>query len=248
MIIGGLQKFSLLDFPGHLSAIVFTQGCNFRCHFCYNPSLVLLQSGKSKYPALPREKFRGNAGTNNLIPEDDFFVFLGSRAGKIEAVVVTGGEPTIHADLPRFLKKIKALGLKVKLDTNGIDPAMLGRLIKGKLVDYLAMDIKNSPARYGETAGVKIDLAKIRKSVKIIMTSGLPYEFRTTVVPGLHEMKDIEGAAPLVRGADVWYLQQFKSGTALVDKTFENKKSFTRKELEAMRDLALKYVKKCEVR
>lgn len=253
MLIGGLQKFSLLDYPGHLAAIIFTAGCNFRCRFCYNPMLVLPERyGKLKYPASSRGGLRDEAGPDHrLVSPDDLFVFLRSRAGKLDGVVVTGGEPTIHRDLPDFLAELKRLGLKVKLDTNGTNPAMLARLLRARLVDYLAMDLKAPLSKYGRVTGVKFaaaDLAKIKKSVKLIKESGLPYEFRTTVVPGLIEAKDIAAMAELIRGADAWYLQRFKSDTSLVDKIFEGSRGHTTKELQKMSQLAEKYVKRCEVR
>ena len=143
MIIGGLQKISLLDYPGHISAIIFTQGCNFRCPFCYNPMLVEpAGSGKSKYLEKIKQK------DYPTIEEDNLFAFLKKRQGKLDAVVITGGEPTIHRDLPNFLNKIKKLDYKIKLDTNGTNPLLLQQLIKKKLVDYIAMDIKSSFDNY----------------------------------------------------------------------------------------------------
>jgi len=251
MIIGGLQKFSMLDYPGRLSAIVFTAGCNFRCHFCYNPILVLprKRGDKSKYLTPPSGlPDGGDKNYHPVISEDDFFAFLADRQGKLDAVVVTGGEPTMHKDLPDFLSKIKKAGYLVKLDTNGTEPEMIARLIKQGLVDYLAMDIKNSPVKYAQTTGVSTDLEKIKKSLKMIMKSGLPYEFRTTIVSGLHETGDIIAIARLIRGAAVWYLQRFKSDIDLVDSTYHGKPASTAKELKAMAAAARKYVKKCEIR
>lgn len=251
MLIGGLQKFSLLDYPGHLSAIIFTQGCNFHCQFCYNPMLVRLGlSGKKKYAREKSERPKGHP----YIEEDDLFAFLEKRAGKLEAMVITGGEPTLHKDLPEFLKKIKKLGYLIKLDTNGTNPQMLERLINQKLIDYIAMDIKASKEKYGIVACVKADFNKIAKSVKIIIESnlpaqaGLPYEFRTTVVPGLLDKDDIIKIAKIIKGADLWYLQNFKSDVDLVNKKLQGKNSYKAKEMEKMCQSAIKYVKKCEVR
>ncbi len=147
MIIGGLQKFSLLDFPGHVSAIVFTQGCNFRCSFCYNPMLVWPVMGEGK---LAYDRHIGGQKQKNhpFIPEDDFLSFLRNRKGKLDGVVVSGGEPTIQPDLPDFLAKIKTLGFAVKLDSNGSNPQMLADIIEKKLVDYIAMDLKSSEEKY----------------------------------------------------------------------------------------------------
>jgi pyruvate formate lyase activating enzyme len=238
VIIGGLQKFSMLDYPGHLSAIIFTQGCNFNCQFCYNPMLVAWSiTGKFK-----------QKGHSPVIKEDGLFVFLKSRIGKLEAVVITGGEPTMQPDLPDFLAKIKNLGYSIKLDTNGANPKMIKNLIDKKLIDYIAMDIKAPKDKYKKIIGKPIDFAKIKKSVKIIMESGLQYEFRTTAVPGLLDKNDIVKIAKIIKGAGVWYLQRFKSDVDLVNGKLKGAKPFTIKDMEEMRRLAERYVKKCEIR
>lgn len=242
MLIGGLQKFSLLDYPGFLAAIIFTQGCNFKCQFCYNPMLVVV----------PQKDHHSE------IKEDDLFAFLKTRIGKLDAVVITGGEPTIHSDLPKFIAEIRKLGYLVKLDTNGSCPEMLQKLIELKLVDYIAMDIKAPEDKYCKVVGVPADFDKIKKSVKIIMQSKLPpadaqamagkYEFRTTIAPGLLNKDDIKKIGKIIKGADKWYLQQFKSDIDLVNKKMEKIKPYSDKEMEEMREVAGKYVKKCEVR
>ncbi|MCK4553658.1 anaerobic ribonucleoside-triphosphate reductase activating protein [Candidatus Parcubacteria bacterium] len=233
MLLGGLQKFSLLDYPNHLSAIIFTQGCNFQCQFCYNPMLVVVPQ-KDHHPE---------------IKEDDLFAFLKKRAGKLDAVVITGGEPTIHADLPEFIDKIKKLGYLVKLDTNGANPKMIKKLIDKKLINYIAMDMKAPKNKYEKIVGVPVDFNKIEKSVKIIMESGLPYEFRTTIVPGLLNKKDDIGKiAKIIKGADKWYLQQFKSDTDLVNKKMEKVEPYSARELEEMCEAGRGHVKRCEVR
>ncbi|HAI73904.1 TPA: anaerobic ribonucleoside-triphosphate reductase activating protein, partial [Candidatus Moranbacteria bacterium] len=163
MFIGGYQKLTLIDFPGRLAATVFTVGCNFRCPFCHNPELV----SNIKQIA------------NGL--EKDFFEFLKKRKDKIEGVCITGGEPTLQPDLMEFIKKIKTLGFLVKLDTNGARPDVLKKIIEQKLVDYIAMDIKNQPKKYDATTGVKGDIARIKLSVELITRGKIPYEFRTTV-------------------------------------------------------------------
>lgn len=160
--IGGFQPFSLSDYPGYISCIVFTQGCNFRCKYCHNPSLVL--------PEL----------FGNLIPEADVLAFLEGRKGDLDGVVITGGEPTIQAELPEFIGKVKALGFKVKLDTNGSNPRMIQELIKLGLIDYCAMDIKTSWERYPDVVGVDVDIESLKQSLLIILASGIPCEFRTT--------------------------------------------------------------------
>jgi len=238
MLIGGLQKFSVLDYPGHLSAIVFTQGCNFRCQFCYNPMLVWpIEDGQKKYQK-----------SHFLIPEDDFFAFLTRRQGKLDAIVITGGEPTLHQDLPVFIKKIRDLGFKVKLDTNGTNPNMLQQLITDHLLDYLAMDFKAPTDKYEAVVGVKADFEKIKESVKIIMNSGLPYEFRTTVVPGLHTVADLQAMSETIRGAAKWYLQKFQSQPDLVNQSLQGAKSFSEAELQAMVVAVTDQVGLCEFR
>ncbi len=254
MIIGSLQKFSLLDYPGKISAIVFTQGCNFRCQFCYNPMLVWPISDRAdefRYdsPGGDSERDRpSNANVNIGMKEGDLFQFLKQRQSKLDAVVITGGEPTIHKDLLRFVKKIKDLGFKVKLDTNGTNPKMLERLIKENLLDYIAMDVKAGPKNYEKVIGIKIDLKKIKKSVTMIIKSGLPYEFRTTVVPDLMDKEDIKEIGKMIKGADKWFLQNFKSNTDLINKEFSKKRSFTEKEMKDMEKLGSEYVKFCKSR
>ena len=196
MLIGGFQKLTLIDFPGKLAAIVFTSGCSFRCPFCYNPELVLPEKIKSQ----PK------------IPEKDILDFLKEREGLLEGLVITGGEPTIHEDLPEFIKKIKKMGYSVKLDTNGSNPKMLKDLIDKKLIDYVAMDIK-APLKekdYNKATGVKGALSKVKKSIKIIQNSGIDYEFRTTVVPTIHKKEDIIEIVRLISTTKKYYLQNFR--------------------------------------
>lgn len=252
MIIGGLQKFSLLDYPDKISAIIFTQGCNFRCQFCYNPMLVWPQVGKIKYSTSPEEEEKGHR-----LSEDGLFRFLEERVGKLQGIVITGGEPTLHQDLPEFIKKIRDLGFNVKLDTNGTNPKMLQKLLGEKLIDYIAMDLKATEEKYEQVTGVKINFKNIQESVKIIMSSKLPYEFRTTVVPGLIEKKDIEkmgkfiqetNPLPLKLQRTKWYLQKFKADIDLVNKEFEGKESYTDKDMEEMAVIGKEYVEICEVR
>jgi len=246
MIIGGLQKFSLLDYPGRLSAIVFTKGCNFRCQFCYNPMLVWpIEVSKSKYAHLKNGE---QQKVHPTINQDELFVFLKARAGKLDAVAITGGEPCLQKDLPEFIRKIKALGFLVKLDTNGSFPEILGKLIRGKLIDYIAMDLKAPKNKYKEVAGAGADFSKIRKSVKLIRASGLPHEFRTTVVPGLINKDDIAAMGEIIKGADKWYLQNFKSNVALVGRELEDRVPYNARQMKAMAEIGKKFAKKCEVR
>lgn len=233
MIIGGLQKLSLLDYPEHISAIIFTQGCNFKCQFCYNPMLVGAIAGKKDRPP--------------QIGEDGLFEFLQSRVGKLDGIVITGGEPTIQPGLPDFIKKIRALGFEIKLDTNGTNPEMLLKLISGKLINYIAMDIKAPREKYSLITGVPADFEKIAESVKIIMESGLLYEFRTTVAPGL-DKDDVAQMAELIKGARVWYLQVFKTDIDIVNNELKKAVPASSRELEEMKLVGEKYVKCCGVR
>ncbi len=238
MIIGGFEKLSLIDYPDHLAAIIFINGCNFRCHYCYNPMLVLPQKGKDLK----------NKEDLSLINSKDLLLFLKDRFGKLEGVVITGGEPTLNDDLPIFIKKIKDLGYVVKLDTNGTNPEMLKKLIEEKLVDYIAMDLKADEDNYIKVVGTKIDFKKVKKSVSIILDSNLPYEFRTTMVPGLVDDAILSKMGEIIKGADKWYLQNFKSDTGLLNPDYDNKPGFSTKEMESFVKLASGYVKKCEKR
>lgn len=190
MLIGGLQKSSLIDYPEKISAIVFTQGCNFRCPYCHNPELIEFSSDSS-------------------MEESEILKFLSSRVGKLDGVVITGGEPTLHKDLPEFIKEIKALGFAVKLDTNGTNPEMLEQLINNGLVDYVAMDIKAPMEKYGEVVCSKVDTQKIKKSIEILKVSTIDYEFRTTVVKSQLSLNDFEQIGKLIKGCSKYYLQRF---------------------------------------
>ncbi|MEI6597300.1 MAG: anaerobic ribonucleoside-triphosphate reductase activating protein [bacterium] len=244
MIIGGLQKFSLLDYPEKISSIVFTQGCNFRCQFCYNPMLVWPNKvGKSKYAQATEQQ-----KAHPKIKEDDFFVFLRSRVGKLDAVVITGGEPCLQKDLSEFIKKIKKLGFLVKLDTNGSYPEILTKLIKEKLVDYIAMDLKAPANKYEQIIGAEVNFNNIKKSVKMIVQSNLPYEFRTTVVPGLLNKDDIGEMGEIIKGANKWYLQKFQSNIELVGRDLEKRVPYNTRQMQEMAEIGKKYVKICEVR
>jgi len=240
MIIGGLEKLSLLDYPGHLAAIIFTQGCNFRCHFCYNPMLVLPRKGEDEKNI--KEKGFSELSTKNL------FLFLRERFGRLDGVVITGGEPTLHPDLPEFIKKIKKIGYDVKLDTNGTNPVMLNQLIEEKLIDYIAMDLKAPGEKYEATVSAPVNFKNIEKSVKMIIKSGLPHEFRTTVVPGLLDKEDFTKMGEMIKGAMNWYLQAFKSDTDLVDATYQGKKAYSNKQMKEFVDLGKAAAGVCQLR
>ena len=221
MIISGQQRLTLIDFPGYIATTVFTAGCNFRCPFCHNPELVL---GGGKILSGVADK-----------TEKDFFEFLKKRKGKLEGVCITGGEPTLQPDLVEFIKKIKALGFLVKLDTNGARPDVLKKLLDLKLLDFVAMDIKNQLNKYSETVGIKVDTERIKLSVDLIRNSRVAYEFRTTVVPGLHEAEDFLEIAKWLSGAEAYYLQEYREDVIL-DNNLKKKTKGKKIDLEKIKD------------
>ncbi len=196
MKLGGIAKMTLLDFPGRVACTVFTVGCGFRCPFCHNASLVTHPQGE--------------------IALADFFDFLKKRKGLLDGVCISGGEPLGHADLPDFIKEIRALGYAVKLDTNGAHPLGLIRLVEGGLLDYVAMDIKNSPEKYAMTAGLGRMPEGVFESARFLLSGALPYEFRTTVVEELHEPSDFSRIGEWIRGADRYFLQSFTDSGDLI--------------------------------
>ena len=198
MIIKGLQKTTLLDFPGKVACTVFTAGCNFRCPFCHNASLVI------------------SPDMSDTISEEEIFAFLKKRRGILDGVCITGGEPLLQRDIEDFIKKIRELGLAVKLDTNGAYPERLRSIIDKGLVDYVAMDIKNSKKKYALTAGADVDIEKISESVRILMESDVEYEFRTTVARELHSPEDIQSIGEWIAGADRYFLQSFTDSGEII--------------------------------
>ena len=201
MLISGLQKMTLLDYPGLVACTVFTGGCNFRCPFCHNASLVL-----------PEELQAADGGVEAVLS------FLKKRQGLLDGVAVTGGEPLLHADMADFLREVKTLGYRVKLDTNGSFPDRLQSLVEEGLVDRVAMDIKNAPALYARTAGLEtMDMAAVARSRDYLLSGAVEYEFRTTVVRGLHTRESLVEAARWIAGAQAYFLQQFKDSGALID-------------------------------
>lgn len=231
MEIGGLQKTTLIDYPGRLAATVFIIGCDFRCPFCYSPELVLPEKIKNQ----PR------------IPEKDFFDFLKERKGLLEGVVICGGEPTIHQKLPDFCKKIKKLEYLIKLDTNGSNPEMLKKLINKKLIDYVAMDIKAPKAKYSEAAGVKVNIKKIEESIDILKEGKIDYEFRSTVVPTILEKEDILKIAQWIGPAKKYYLQNFRPGKTINPK-FEKIKPYPQEYLLEIQKVISPFFEICQVR
>lgn len=191
MRIHGLQKMTLLDFPGHVACTVFFGGCDMRCPFCHNAELL-------------------DGTAPPLMETETFFSFLDKRTGLLDGVAITGGEPLLQKDLPSFISRIREKGFPVKLDTNGTHPESLERLIRGGLVEYVAMDIKNSPDRYAETTGITgIDLTPIRESVSILMRGGTDFEFRTTVVSEFHDDESILKIGQWIQGSEKYFLQKF---------------------------------------
>jgi len=230
MTIGGLVKFSLIDYPGKSCAVIFTRGCNFRCPFCHNPELVL------------PEKYSPE------IPVSEVLDFLKSREGKLDAVTITGGEPTMHSDLPDFIKKLKDMSFFVKLDSNGSNPEMLKNLIEQKLVDYIAMDVKSTFENYEKAAGVPVDIDKIKKSINLIKNSGLSHEFRTTVVRSIVSLDDLKKIAENVRGAQNYFLQKFIFAGKLNDENFKEEISYSDEELQKIIDEISTFVEHCGIR
>lgn len=229
MKIGGFQKFSLIEYPGKICAIIFTQGCNYRCGYCHNPELV-----EPKLWTKP-------------IPEEEVFFFLEKRKGKLEAVELTGGEPTLQTDLVDILKKIKAMGYLTKLDSNGSNPEIVQKTVDLNLVDYLAMDIKAPLRKYCPVINYSVDLKKIEQSIELILNSGLDYEFRTTVVKSQLSKDDILEIGQMIRGAKLYILQKFIP-TKTLDRRFLKKQTYSDEEFEDLKKSLQRYVDKCIIR
>jgi pyruvate formate lyase activating enzyme len=222
MIVKGIQKLTLIDYPGHIACTIFTFGCNFRCPFCYNRSLVIDDST----PA---------------IPMGEVFDFLSERREFLEGVVVCGGEPCIHSDLPDFIAKVKRMGFLVKLDTNGTNPSMLEDLIHKNLLDYVAMDIKAPWQKYEQVVKVRVKLKDIKQSFNLVVNSGIDHEVRTTVVPKIHTEKDVVRIAHQVRKAKRYFLQQFAPLKTL-DPSFMRVKPFSLERLKRMQEKCNRYL------
>ena len=230
MKVTGIQKLTLLDYPGVVACTVFTAGCNFRCPFCHNAMLVLPEQIDDE-----------------CLTDDEVFGFLKKRRGVLDGVAVTGGEPRLHADMPSFLARGKELGYKIKLDTNGSNPELLSEIVKNKLVDRVAMDIKNAPEEYARTIGLKsFDIAPVERSKEMLLRGDIDYEFRTTVVKGIHTKESLIGAAKWIEGAKEYYLQQFKdSGNLILP---DGLSAYDEKQMHALADAVRDYVPTVEVR
>jgi len=227
--IKGVQKLSLIDYPGKLCATVFVGGCNFRCPYCYNVSLVL-----------EPERLR-------TIPEGEILDFLSERRGFLDGICVGGGEPTIHGELPAFLSKVKGLNFLVKVDTNGSRPKMLKRLINEGLVDYIAMDVKAPLRKYGETVRAEVNLDSIKESIGLIRASGLDYEFRITAVPGLTSEEDLMEIAQMLESSKRFVTQQFRPGRTL-DESFKGITPYPPERLVEFGQRMTPFFKECKLR
>ncbi len=232
MDISWITPFSLIDYPWKVSCVVFTPWCNFRCGYCHNSEFVLPEKLKNIY--------------KNLITQDVFFNFLEKRQWLLEWVSICWGEPTIHKDLKNFCKKIKQKWFLIKLDTNWRDSNILKELISEWLVDYIAMDIKHEIWKFSEIAWVDINEKEYLKSIKVILSSNIDYEFRTTVISGIHTSENIENIAKFISWARVYYIQNFKQWNTL-EKWF-SWKSFSIKELNYFKNISLKYIDNVEIR
>ena len=226
MKLGGLMKMTLLDFPGRVACTVFTTGCNWRCPFCHNAGLA--------------------TGHGDAIDEEELFAFLKKRQGILDGVAITGGEPTLWQDLDAFIEKIRALGYAVKLDTNGTNPEMLRRLCEGGLLDMVAMDIKNAPQRYAKTCGVQdCSFEKIRQSAEFLMEGNVPFEFRTTVVKGLHDEDSFRKIGEWLHGPWAYYLQAFQDSGELMQRGMQG---FEKAQMQHFLEVVKPYLPRAEIR
>ena len=215
MKISGLQKLTLLDFPGRTACIIFTQGCNFNCPYCHNSKLIGLKE-------------------NGTIMNDEVMDFLKSRHNLLDGIVITGGEPTIQPDLKNFIKSVRALGYKIKLDTNGSTPKVLENLLKENMLDYVAMDIKTVFSDYENITKIKDSEKNVQKSIEILNKSGIPHEYRMTIIKNRHSIKDIIAVCEFIGTKEKLYLQNFEMSDEVRDKTLE---SYTKSELTIIQDL-----------
>jgi len=230
LLIKGLQKTTLVDYPGKVACTIFLPRCNFRCGFCHNKDLVL------------------NPNSLPTITEEKLLIFLKEKKQWLDAICITGGEPLLHKELIQFLPKVKALNYLIKIDTNGTNPNLLKELIDKKLVNFIAMDIKNSLEKYNETAGIKVDIEKIKQSIDIIKNSGIDYEFRTTVTPNLHTKEDIKQIGKWLKPSKNFAIQNFKPAKEVIDEKYQNMKGFTKEQLKEFKEILKEYFDEVEIR
>lgn len=226
--VHGFNKLTLLDYPGRLACTVFLGHCNFRCPFCHNAGLVLEPENE---PVIPIEEILGT---------------LKKRKGILDGVCITGGEPTVHKKLPEFIQQIKKMDYSVKLDTNGTNPQMVQDMVKAGLVDYVAMDIKNAPDKYGETAGIaQVDLEAVNETVEFLKSGKVDYEFRTTVTRELHKKEDFLKIRKWLSGSRRYFLQAYKESEQVIHPVYS---SYSREQLENFRQLLLEEISQVEIR
>lgn len=226
--IGGVQKVSLVDYPGHVAAALFTIGCNMRCGYCHNPELVL----PDRYI--------------DSIPEEDILLFLESRVGKLDGVVISGGEPTIHEGLPAFAARIKALGYRIKLDSNGTHPDMIRQMLDEGTLDFMAMDIKGPLEKYQEIAAYPVDIVAVQRTIELLRHSGIGHEFRTTIVKSQLAPEDFESIGELIKGAPRFALQRFRPGNTL-HPAFRHATTYSDEEFEELKKIMERYVDECVI-
>ncbi len=230
MVITGFQKSTLLDYPGKVAALIFTYGCNLRCAYCHNPELVT-------QPCIP----------SSILKEEYILEYLKQRKDLLDAVVITGGEPTIQKDLIPFMQKIKDIGYLLKLDTNGTDSKIVKKILDLGIVDYWAMDIKYEKELYIQKLEKNINYEEIEESINLLKKYAKDYEFRTTFVKGIHTIDSAKGIGELIDGSKRYYIQNFRPGKT-IDPTLNNQNSFTTKELERLKKVIDKYVKDVQIR
>ncbi len=226
MNFAGFQKLTLLDYPGKVACILFTRGCNFRCPFCHNASLVTHTD-------------------DVVISEDEVLTFLKKRQGILEGVCISGGEPMLYEELPDFIRKVKEMGYSVKVDTNGTNPHMLKSCLEEGIVDYVAMDIKNSPKKYALTSGAEGLFDRVKKSMDYLLSSDCDFEFRTTVVKELHTPEDMEEIGKMIKGTKKYYLQNFVDSGDIIS---EGMHPLEEKEMEILLNTARKYIPEAKIR
>ncbi|MBU0661472.1 anaerobic ribonucleoside-triphosphate reductase activating protein [Patescibacteria group bacterium] len=233
MFISGIQKFTVLDYPEKTACIIFTPGCNFRCGYCHNPEFVLPEKIKELQ--------------HSFFTEEPVLRFLTERKGKLDGVVISGGEPTLQKDLLDVMKKIKDMGFLVKLDTNGSNPEVLAAAYDQELIDYVAMDLKSDVAGYGGLVGPAGDATRIQKSIALIMSKEIPYEFRSTLVKDIHSEASLKDMAEMIAGAKKWYGQTFRPGKTL-DLAFAEYQAFLPSEMNGIQKIFAEKVQEAFIR